>query len=394
MNAPRCVVFGTGRVTGGFLAPLLRAAGWETILVGRNRAVIKAINAGSGLLLNVAGNPSGSRWIGGVRAVPLDDPSLTGIVAEADLVASAVGPSSLPEVGRLLAPLLQTRLQTSGDPVNVIAFENHKRAPEILTLGLLEGHASLAAHIGRRIGVSGAAVWRTASRREVTPSGVRYDANGVDECYVDAASLVTGAPLDGSIPGLELVRPFEDRIVEKLWVYNAGHAAAAYLGWHAGCETLAEAMAHEGIRATVSSVVREAQEAFEAHLAVRPGSVPIPARRLGSILDLYADPALDDAVVRVAREPRRKLAAGDRLIGPASACLAAGVRPDALARVISAALAYGEESDRQARDLRRELEFLGPEEVLSEVSTLERNDELTRLVCQRYHAHIPGEVAC
>ena len=99
MNAPRCVVFGTGRVTGGFLAPLLRAAGWETILVGRNRAVIKAINAGSGLLLNVAGNPSGSRWIGGVRAVPLDDPSLTGIVAEADLVASAVGPSSLPEVG-------------------------------------------------------------------------------------------------------------------------------------------------------------------------------------------------------------------------------------------------------------------------------------------------------
>jgi hypothetical protein len=70
------------------------------------------------------------------------------------------------------------------------------------------------------------------------------------------------------------------------------------------------------------------------------------------------------------------------------------VRPDALARVISAALAYGEESDRQARDLRRELEFLGPEEVLSEVSTLERNDELTRLVCQRYHAHIPGEVAC
>jgi mannitol-1-phosphate 5-dehydrogenase len=216
----------------------------------------------------------------------------------------------------------------------------------------------------------------------------------VDECYVDAASLVTGAPLDGSIPGLELVRPFEDRIVEKLWVYNAGHAAAAYLGWHAGCETLDEAMAHEGIRATVSSVVREAQEAFEAHLAVRPGSVPIPARRLGSILDLYADPALDDAVVRVAREPRRKLAAGDRLIGPASACLAAGVRPDALARVISAALAYGEESDRQARDLRRELEFLGPEEVLSEVSTLERNDELTRLVCQRYHAHIPGEVAC
>jgi mannitol-1-phosphate 5-dehydrogenase len=394
VSAPRCVVIGTGRVAGGFLAPLLRAADWETILVGRKQSIIETINEGSGLWLNVAGDPLGSRWIGGVRAVSFDDLSLRGIVAEADLVATAVGPSSLPEVGHLLAPLLQARLQTSGDPVNVVAFENHRRAPEILARGLLEGHTPLAEHVGRRIGVGGAAVWRAVSNREVTPSGVRYDANGVDECYVDAASLLSGAPLDGSIPGLELVRPFEDRIVEKLWVFNAGHAAAAYLGWHAGCETLDEAMAHEGIRATVSSVVREVQAAFEAYLSARPGSVLIPARRLGSILDLYADPALDDTVVRVAREPRRKLAAGDRLIGPASACLAAGMRPDALARVIAAALAYGEESDRQARDLRRELAFLEPEEVLSEVSTLERNDELTRLVCQRYHAHIPGEVAC
>jgi mannitol-1-phosphate 5-dehydrogenase len=190
-----------------------------------------------------------------------------------------------------------------------------------------------------------------------------------------------------------LVRAFEDRIVEKLWVFNAGHAAAAYLGWHAGCETLDEAMSHEGIRATVYAVVKEGQQALEAYLATRPGSVPIPARRPDSMLDLYADPSLDDTVVRVARDPRRKLAADDRLVGPASACLAAGIRPEALARVIAAALAYGEESDRQADDLRRELEFLEPEEVLSGVSILDRNDELTRIVCQHYYTHISEEVA-
>jgi mannitol-1-phosphate 5-dehydrogenase len=391
MSAPRCVVIGTGRVAGGFLAPLLRSVGWETILVGRNRAVIEAINAGRGLWLNVAGEPS--EWIGGVRAVSLDDPSLPGIVAEVDLVATAVGPSSLHEVGHVLAPMMQARLQTCGEPVNIVAFENHRRAPEILTRGLLQEYAPLAVHIGRRIGVGGAAVWRAISHREITSSGVCYDANSVDECYVDKASLVPGAPLDGSIPGLELVRAFEDRIVEKLWLFNAGHAAAAYLGWYVGCEAIDEAMAHEGIRSTVSAVVREAQQALEAYLAARPGSVPIQARRLGSILDLYADPALDDAVVRVARDPRRKLAADDRLVGPAGACLAAGIRPEALARVIAAALAYGEESDRQASDLRRELEFLEPEEVLSGVSTLDRNDELSRLVCQHYYAHISEEVA-
>jgi hypothetical protein len=49
VSAPRCVVIGTGRVAGGFLAPLLRAADWETILVGRKQSIIETINEGSGL---------------------------------------------------------------------------------------------------------------------------------------------------------------------------------------------------------------------------------------------------------------------------------------------------------------------------------------------------------
>ena len=90
---------------------------------------------------------------------------------------------------------------------------------------------------------------------------------------------------------------------------------------------------------------------------------------------------------------RRSRSTSDAGSGPAGACLAAGIRPEALAHVIAAALAYDEESDRQASDLRRELEFLEPEEVLSGVSTLDRHDELTRLVCQHYHTHISEEVA-
>src|SRR3712207_2215556 len=111
-------------------------------------------------------------------------------------------------------------------------------------------------------------------------------------------------------------------MIEKLWIFNAGHAAAAYLGWQRGCRTLREAMACPTVRAAVAGVVTEAQRAFEAYLSMRPGSVPIPARSLSWILDSYADPRLEDPIVRVAREPRRKLAADDRLIGPGIACSA------------------------------------------------------------------------
>jgi len=384
VSAPRCLVIGAGRIAGGFVAPLLRAAGWDVVLASRNPAVLRAIDEGGGVWLRT-GDPPIERWIGGVGAIALDATDLPRIVATADLLATAVGPTQLPAVGRMLGPLLQERLASSRSSVNVVTFENHRRGSELLASGLIEASASLAGQIGRRLGIGGAAVWRAVSNRVVANDGVRFDADDVEECYADAISFVPGAaPLDGAVPGIELVRSFDDRMVEKLWTFNAGHAAAAYLGWHAGCATVDEAMADPEIRAAAASVVAEAQQAFQAYLTMRPGSSPLPSRSLDSILDRYADPVLRDPVIRVAREPRRKLAAGDRLIGPAIAGMAAGLRPAALAAASAAALAYDERTDPQAADLQRELELLGPAEVLAAVSMLDPSDELARLICNSY----------
>ena len=260
MSEPRCLLVGAGRLAGGYVAPLLRAAGWKPTLVCRNREVLRSINEGCGLWVRIVGVSSEESWVGGIAAVSPGDKKLPRLAVETDLIATAVGPSSLKAVGRMLAPLLRMRLEACSSPVNIITFENHRRGSELLTLGMLEERPDLAREIGRRIGVGGAAAWRAVSTRELTPSGLRFHANREHECYVDAASLIPGvAPLDGSLPGLTLVRAFDDRIVEKLWTFNAGHAAAAYFGWHAGCKTLDEAMSRPGIRDTAASVVREAR---------------------------------------------------------------------------------------------------------------------------------------
>ncbi len=393
MSAPRCLVVGGGRMAGGHIAPLLHATGWETVLVCRNREVLRAINASGGLWLRIVDELE-DRWIGGVSAVPPGGKGLPELAAGADLVATAVGPSSLAEAGRLLAPLLRHRLEKTGRPVNIITFENSRRGPELLALGMIEEEPTLAGEIGKRVGIGGAAVWRTISRRGVTPEGVRFDANCEDECYVDAASLVPFLPpLGGPVPGLTLVRSFDDRMVEKLWMFNAGHAAAAYFGWHAGCETLDEAMGRPRIRDSVAAVVEEAGRAFEFYLDSRPGSEPIPPRSPSEILGLYVDPALHDPVIRVGREPRRKLGHDDRLVGPAVAAMAAGFQPLALAGAAAAALSYAEPRDPQAWDLQREISLLGPEEVLATVSILDTRDELTRLICDRFRDRAAGEAA-
>lgn len=385
MGAPRCLVLGAGRMAGGFVAPLLRTAGWEVILTSRDRAVREAINEGGGLWVRTGGDPSKDRWVGGVIAHAPGDPALRRLAEGVDLFATSVGPSALPAAGRLLAPLLRARLEASGAPVNVIAFENHRRAPEALATSLIETHPPFAAWIGRRLGIGGVAAWRAVSRRAVTDAGVRFDADDVDECHVGVSSLVPGAaPIDGSVPGIEPVRSFDDWMVEKLWVFNSGHTAAAYLGWHAGYTTLDAAMGDAGIRTTVAAVVREAQQALGAYLAAKPGSAPLLPRSIDRVLDRYADPGPGDPVVRVAREPRRKLAADDRFVGPGVACLAAGIRPEALSAASAAALAYDAATDPQAADLRRELEFLEPEEVLAAVGTLDPRDEFARRVGFHY----------
>jgi mannitol-1-phosphate 5-dehydrogenase len=140
------------------------------------------------------------------------------------------------------------------------------------------------------------------------------------------------------------------------------------------------------IRQTVRGVVEEGGVAFRARLQRRPLDDYLPPRPASAIMARYADPVLGDTVTRVGREPRRKLAADDRLVAPAMVCLGSRVWPVGLATAIAAALAYAEPSDPQAVDLRAELRLLGPAETLATVSGLHPCDEVSRLVCRRFES--------
>ena len=89
------------------------------------------------------------------------DPGLPDLVARADMVAVSVGPGALGEVGGWLGPLLRGRLDARREPLNVLTFENHRRAPELLAEGLLASTPVAGrrdrppAGSGRRHGVAG-----------------------------------------------------------------------------------------------------------------------------------------------------------------------------------------------------------------------------------------------
>jgi mannitol-1-phosphate 5-dehydrogenase len=391
---PHCLVLGAGRIAGGFVAPLLRDAGWDATLVSRTGCVVDAVNAARSVELLLS-TPEGvqSRRVHGLAALRQnDDRALAAAIATCDLLVTSVGASQLGAAAARVASMLAERVR-AGRPLNLVAFENHPDAAHELARTLVMRHPEIAPHIGRTLGIAGAAVWRCVARREVGPQGVAYFGDAEAECHVDRSGLVDGAPLDGSLPGLALTDSFRARITEKLWLSNAPHAAVAYLGWLRGHETIDVALADPIVAAGASAVVAEAQDAFARWQASRPWAEPIPPRTPESLLARHADERLADPVVRVARDPRRKLAAADRLIAPALALATAGAVPAALADVCAAALAYRDAGDAQAMDIGAELSLLGPEETLAAIAGLNPADAFVRAVAVRYAEANPSRGA-
>ncbi|MDX6725179.1 MAG: mannitol-phosphate 5-dehydrogenase [Solirubrobacteraceae bacterium] len=381
----RCLVLGAGRIAGGLVVPLLRDAGWDVTLVSRTPAVVDAVEATGCVSLSLtSAQDAAPRRVDGVRAIlEQDGAALARAVSRCDLIVTAVGASELAPVGRRIAALLDERI-AAGRSLNVIAFENHPHAAQALAGSIVATRPGLAPHVGRTLGVAGAAVWRCIARREVRPDGVAFAGDAHGECHVDRSGLVEGPPLDGSVPGLSLTSSFRARMTEKLWLSNAPHAATAYLGWQRGHETIDAALADPEIAGGAGAVVAEVQEAFARWQAARPWADAVPPRSPASLLARHADPRLADPVARVARAPRRKLGPADRLIAPALALLAGGEDPRALAGVCAAALRYREPTDPQALDIGAELSLLGPAETLASIAGLDPSDRLVGLVTERY----------
>jgi mannitol-1-phosphate 5-dehydrogenase len=382
---PHCLVLGAGRIAGGFVAPLLHDAGWEATLVSRTPQVVDAVNTTGGVDLWLSGADGVQRRrIDGLDALVQDDEAgLAAAVTSCDLLVTSVGASQLRRVAAGLASLLAHRVR-SGRPLNVIAFENHPNAAHELARVLIAHRPEIAPHVGRTLGIAGAAVWRCVARREVGDDAVAFFGDDDGECHVDRSGLVDGAPLDGSLPGLALSPSFRARITEKLWLANAPHAAAAYLGWQRGHETIDAALADPVVADAAATVVAEAQEAFVRWQASRPWADPIPARAPETLLARHADERLADPVVRVGRDPRRKLAAVDRLVAPALVLSGSGEMPDALADVCAAALDYRHAGDAQALDIGAEIRLLGAAETFAAIAGLDAGDRFVQTVARRF----------
>jgi mannitol-1-phosphate 5-dehydrogenase len=335
---PTLVQFGAGNIGRGFIAPLFTAAGWEVVFVEVAPALVAALAARGGYRVHASDeHGTATTVVGGVRVVEGRDlEAVAAAVQGADLAATAVGLAVLP---RLAAPLAVGVRRRDGRPLDVLVCENGLDAAAIL--------AGAVAAQGARIGAV-----RTSIGRMIPPPAAGADPlDLVVEPYCHLP--VERASFTGPVPMVADLHPeddFDAVIRRKLYLHNLTHACLAYAGHLRGLPTIAACMADAQL---ADHACAAGMEAASALARARRGGLVEEIAYLNRLLQRYRNPLLQDPVARVARDPWRKLAGDDRLLGALGLCLAQGVAAPAITAAVLDACRY-----RPAADEPRAAEFL------------------------------------
>jgi len=348
-----------------------------------NQAVLDALNARHEYPVHVVGEQARTESVKGVSAVNSTSDEIVTLIAEVDLVTTAVGPQILERIAGSVAKGLAKRSDNGNTrPLNIIACENMVRGTSQLKQHVLKAlpeqyHAWLEQHVG----FVDSAVDRIVPPTEAGSSDpLEVTVETFSEWIVDKTQFKGDLP---AIPGMELTDNLMAFVERKLFTLNTGHAITAYLGQMAGHQTIRDAILDEKIRA----VVKGAMEESGAVLIKRYGfDAEKHAAYIRKILGRFENPYLKDEVERVGRQPLRKLSAGDRLIKPTLGTLEYGLPHASLVQGIAAAMHYHSDQDPQAQELAALLAEKGPQATLAEISGLDADSEVVASVVSAWHA--------
>lgn len=380
------VIFGAGNVGRGFIGQLFSESGYVVTLVDVDEPLITALQERGRYTIHLVDNEKVEQvTVSPVHALhsARQKDEAARALAEASLSATAVGARILPLIAPLIAAGIRLRAEKGvQEPLNLIVCENLKGAAAVFR-GMVNSHLDKAeqeyarTHVGFVDTVIGRMVPPpTPEMRAQDPSLIQVEP--YRELPVDRTAFIGEIP---AISGMEACDNFPAYTARKLYIHNCGHAVLAYLGYQLGFQYGYEALANAKIRQKVEKALEESRQGIVAEYGVSPDWLDAHVRDL---LHRFANRALGDTVFRLGRDPVRKLAPNDRLVGAARLAEKAGVVPDAIGWGIAAGYCFDPGEDPIAVDLQQRLRTEGLDSVMASVSEIRPNETLADLVRERY----------
>jgi len=351
----RVTIIGAGSTGRGHLGELAYEAGWDLTLVDKDADLVARLKEAGRYTVELHG-PQHHRTVtvDRLRAYPVTD--VAGVIEaslEAPLLLTAVFSHNLHEVAPLVAALISARAERRvGTPLNVVCCENMQDSSSMLRAQVMPllGPAETA-YAEARVGFPDCMISRVVPL--ATDDPLRLVAEDYNEWTVDASHFV-GPPVD--LPCMELVGNQPARLARKFFMHNGAHAVCGYMGFHRGHTYIHEAVADRSVLECVVGAIEELAPVVARRYGLDPQSVRDYGLELGA---RGAIAEMRDLILRVVRDPLRKLSRDERLTAPAVMALEYGLPCEHLVRTIAAVLHYHHEGDPQSLEMRRRLEAEG-----------------------------------
>lgn len=307
----KIAVVGAGKTGRGFIGRLLKEAGKEIFFIDKDAKLVNELNKAGKFCVEFFGNERESIEIDHFRACTWENASLEDV----ELIFVSVGGQNLQEAGARLAECMDSRRH-----YYIITCENASAPSQTLQNA-----------IGKEnISVSEATVFCTTIEGE----GLHILSENYPylQCNADL--------LDGYVPEIRQVRPmehFSDFLTRKLYTYNAASCVIAYLGWVKGYTDYADA-ANDG---EILKLLDKNYAATNRALCKEYGYDEKDQEEFALLSKKkFCDRTILDTVERNARDPQRKLAASERIMGPLRLLYKYGEDASVLEKTAAAALLY------------------------------------------------------
>lgn len=360
------VGFGFGAIQSGlFLYEAFKTGRFDRLVVAEvmPETIGKVRRNNGSYMLNVAtGHGIEKHEIKGIEIYnpldPDDRRKLVDALAEASEIATALpsvefytrGEAS---VVNLTLEAVERKLNDPSLPGALFyTAENNNHAAEIFTEHFNAGISSVS-EAQKRIQFLNTVVGKMSGT--VTDPGQVREQNlapltpGADSAFLVEAFnriLITRVTLPGAHRNITVFEekddlfPFEEA---KLYGHNATHALIGYLAHEKGCRFMSDAVDFPELIAFAEKAFME--ESGTALIKKYQGIDPLFTEAgfkdyVTDLLKRMLNPNLRDQVERIIRDPERKLAWNDRLIGTMRLVLEQGIQPTCFARAAATAAAY------------------------------------------------------
>ena len=381
------VVFGAGATGRGHVGLLAWQAGFEVVFVDQDPELVAVLRQAGHYKVKLYGSPRPEDQpcievtVSGFRVHHSEErQAVAARIADAVLVLTAVFDQNLGDVAKTLALGVSTcRRRGRKVPLNCIACEN-----------MMDSSSALGKHVQsyltdddlayceRYWGFPDCMISRVVPKPDPDPLVIVTE--GYNEWTTRAEAFKGEKP--SHLTALELVDNQTARLERKLFIHNGGHAICGYVGFHRGWTYIHEALEDPIVAEHVGGALDELGEVVRRKHGFSAASIDAYKQdlaRRGAIAEMR------DSVLRVVREPIRKLSPRERLVAPALLAETYDLPRRWIVRGIVAALKYRHPDDPQSLRLSRKVEQQGIDAVVDEICGVDPQSVLTAEIARTWH---------